>query len=543
MSSPLVTRDHPVDWLRHAPSKGQVKTHISHLPEEVILLIFEKLPFSSILNVQAVCRSWSQLAQDNCLWRKGFFELFRRTLISAIEQKGDLNFRDCVIRQKRIERALHCWPNDKVNAVNPVSIGESHFYPGKVAFQGGKIYFCKDNLSNRNHIAPNSLCVIDPASVDREDVPLAIEAEDLFLHHKQISIEAFNAKYLITRCRMKRKKAFGLLNDEYEKFYVYEAKTKQLLWGSEGNQLCAEIFSSAYPKYLFSRVRCEDKKSWVIIAHDLQTGESRNLTRGFPSNLNCALSGLVQFSEKGSKRVIYLKQNQQGNGEFFHLKCKQCSNISAMGNIVCQQFDSRVFLLKLGKSGYTEIPLGRTAATEFFLSNDSLWSISLHAITKVDLRSYDSWAIPKSYEYSRVAGYEHYFIEETYCSQCSYGREVTVLDPRTGKKTERNGGIESIVYAAQTGKKLARIPELLISNILGFEKHFMIVWERGRELKETALIEIFNLQVKPVSSRLVSLPAVAVYKCFYRNGVLFYLGKSSWFSTQQWFYLDIAALL
>lgn len=450
MSSLQITGDNRLEWAQQTSvSKKHVMAHIGHLPEEVILLIFGQLAFLDLVSVKAVCRSWSQLAQDDQLWKKFFFTVFRRSIFSAIEQKGNLSFHDSVIRQGRIERALVQWPRDRIDPPDPVSIGMGNFGPMKVVLQGNKIYFCEQRYWNFFPSDPNILCVIDRTSLQRERIPLAIQREGISTHQKQNSIEAFDAEYLVTRCKMKKIDVF--FQRECEKFYVYHGKTKQLLWGGEDNELCAEIRSSVRPLWIFSKVHSQDKKSWMINISNLRAERGYNLTqKSWPYDFKCALSGVAHYSMGRSNYVIYITSRAKGGWDVNQVKCRLYSNINEHGALAYQRLDGEVFLLTPGELGYTKISLGNIAAARFFLTLDSLWAIGSRTMTKLNLESGGSWTIPKAYRDSEVAIYENYFIEVGWRRASS----ITILHPKTGQTMERENGIESIVYFSQTLKKV-----------------------------------------------------------------------------------------
>lgn len=517
-ASQRVIRPLPVETGPPYASK-LAQASISDVPEEIIFLIFQYLSPQDLLKVKGVCHTWKNLALDDSFWKPVCTKIFGRALCRELVQKSNVSFHDAIMRQKQVEAALRRSSEKDFplgNLANMTGMEPAEFHPSEMAFYDDKIYFCRNTFRWFYQEDP-TLRICDRKTSRYKDIPLKLKVEGSYLFGKTYSIQAITSDYLIMRYCEKRMFSTS-------KFCVYDRMTETYLWESENREYCFQVKPSVQNVCIFSSFWSEEKKAEIIRARDLRTGHILFETSGKPFQAIGILSGLLMLIDKNQdgteeKRIVYLGKKDEGKKEFVTVQCKRFSNINSAGDVIYQQFDNEVILLKLEEAGYIQISFGQREAKRFWLSENSLWyctDLNPKTIIKID-HNEDSISFQRKYEHSRLELFENCF-KEGLSSQYS-GEEITIYDAVTGE--------ELVAFAASDRPK-----------ILGFENHLMIVAVKTPDW-DLIRIKIFDIKSKRLC-RDFPIPA-RTYESFYKNGMLFFKGYLSWFDLIfQWHYFDVA---
>ena len=349
-------------------------THISNFADEIILLIFQRLPIQSLLNARAVSRSWKYLAEDNVFWKEQISRVFfSRKHFSSFEQRTDLNYCSHIIRQKQIEAGLRYEPveifeSGYLTQVSSSCITETfkantgnrwnYIQPQDLEFQDNKLYLCR----NQDRDWP-TLLIQDRKTSKCEEVPLKLDSAKVDQYRdfeKKFSFVASTSEYLIFDVILDNHSVF--FRSTVNKFCIYDRKSKNYLWESDVDEKCAEIMHSEHSFCIFSRIISKKNNTVTIRARDIQTGTIlfESEYAGTVDTFTCALSGLLHFKiinkkEKHEQQyVIYYKKDDKSGNNFTTKKCVKVSNITLNGDIMYKDDHNKLFEVQVCRTSYFE---------------------------------------------------------------------------------------------------------------------------------------------------------------------------------------------
>ncbi len=497
-------------------------THISNFVDEIILLVFQRLPWQSLLTVRAVSHSWKNLAEDNAFWKEHIPKVFSQIHCSSIKQRTDLNYCSHIIRQKQIEAGLRSERVEKFERGYLTQVGascitetsnegnQSHYIqPQELEFQDNKLYLCKNNAC----VWP-TLLIQDRTTSTCEEVPLKLNSAKVDQYRdfeKKFSFVTSTSAYLIFDVILDNHSLF--FRSSVNKFCIYDRNSKKHLWESEENEKCAEIMPSVQSSCIFSHITSKKNNTVTIRARDIQTGtilfESDYV--GTVETFTCALSGILHFKINNQKEklerqyVIYKDKNN-----FTTKRCIKVSNINSSGNMFYQDVNKKIFLLKIFDTSYFEILYEtQKKAVIFNISNQD---------------QFVTWAVDREAERAMTS------LRTYICEKYSIANYI--IPPITHYKISdiTGGNVGDFCWHAKRK-----------SRILGFENDLMI------HFCTPGLVEVFDLKDKKLyMNRTPSLCGREIsnksYESFYKDGMLFLQQTQPYFGSPLWSYIDFTKL-
>ena len=512
-------------------------THISNFADEIILLIFQRLPIQSLLNARAVSRSWKYLAEDNVFWKEQISRVFfSRKHFSSFEQRTDLNYCSHIIRQKQIEAGLRYEPveifeSGYLTQVSSSCITETfkantgnrwnYIQPQDLEFQDNKLYLCR----NQDRDWP-TLLIQDRKTSKCEEVPLKLDSAKVDQYRdfeKKFSFVASTSEYLIFDVILDNHSVF--FRSTVNKFCIYDRKSKNYLWESDVDEKCAEIMHSEHSFCIFSRIISKKNNTVTIRARDIQTGTIlfESEYAGTVDTFTCALSGVLHFKINNIKEklkqqyVIYYNKDDKSGNNFTTKRCRKVSNINYSGDIL--YLNKKIFLLKVNGTSYIEVSVRepQNKVKQLYLSQDTIWAKFRSINPKIEMIDFNGkvkFISNAEFVFDtltfRYYVYEKYFIAASFPP---YKHGYRIYDVHTG----------SIVKDMILTKE---------SRIVGFENDLMIYFHKGAIFDKSGLVKVIDLNgdLREMSNK--------PYESFYKDGILFLQETRPLFGSPLWSYID-----